>query len=78
MDQTLIPSRFQDVTPSDTAPLGGVIGLYVGGAGNVRAAGSDGVAANFAVQAGGYLVGRFRQVLATGTTATGIVAQIEG
>jgi len=74
MDATLIPQRWASVTPSDTAGIGNTIGLFVGGAGNVNAQGSDGVAAVFACQAGQYLTGKFAKVLATGTTATNIVA----
>lgn len=70
-----IPDLFSDVTPSDTASLpANVIGLYVGGAGTVKASGQDGTVGTFVVAAGQYLTGTFRRVLATGTTATNIVA----
>ncbi len=74
MDKTLIPSRFSAVTPSDTIGLpGGVIGLYVGGAGNVVAKGADGVSATFVVAAPSFLPGAFTYVMAA-STATAIVA----
>jgi hypothetical protein len=73
-DLTLIPSRFVNLTPSDTAAVGTTIGLYVGGDGVVRASGRDGVVADFTVTTGQYLSGQFTLVLATGTTATGLVA----
>lgn len=77
-DLTTIPASFANVTPSDTEPLSGrVIGLFVGAAGNVTVKGADGVAATFAASAGQYLVGRFRVVMSTGTTASGIVALME-
>ena len=73
-DLSLIPSKFSDVVPSDTNPVNASLGLYVGGAGIVKVAGADGVVATFTVNAGQYLSGRFHRVLATGTTAAGIVA----
>lgn len=73
MDSTLIPQRWAPVTPSDTTPVGNTIGLYVGGAGNVVAEGTDGVQATFVCQAGQYLTGKFAKVKAA-TTATNIVA----
>jgi hypothetical protein len=36
-DLTLIPSRFVNLTPSDTAAVGTTIGLYVGGDGSYGA-----------------------------------------
>ena len=73
-DLTLIPTKFADVVPSDTAPVNANLGLFIGTAGVVKAAGADGVVATFTASAGQYLTGRFHRVLATGTTATGIVA----
>ena len=73
-DFSLIPSKFVDVTPSDTNPVNATLGLYVGGAGVVKVAGADGVIATFAVNAGQYLSGKVHRVMATGTTASGIVA----
>ena len=73
-DLTLIPTKYKPVTKSDTVPVGATMGLYVGGAGDVTVKGDDGVEATFACQSGQYLSGRFCFVMATGTTATGIVA----
>lgn len=72
MDHRLIPSKFSAVTPSDSNPLAPNIGLYVGGAGNVIAQGSDGVSATFACVAGTTLSGNFTRVMAA-STATNIV-----
>lgn len=65
------------VTPSDATALPQITrGLWVGGAGNVSVKmGGDGDTAIFAaVPAGSLLPVRARQVLATGTTATLILA----
>jgi hypothetical protein len=75
MSDVLVPKRFANVTPSDSAVISdSVLCLYVGGAGTVAAAGVDGVAATFTCIAGQYLTGRFTLVKLTGTSATGIVA----
>lgn len=70
----LTPQFWNDVTPSDSVPTGQTIGLYVGNGGTVKAKGVDGVIGTFVCQSGQYLVGNFSYVMATGTTATGIVA----
>lgn len=62
------------VTPSGTTHLGNVRSLYVGGAGDVVAEDVDGTTATFTCAAGTYLFIEAKRVLATGTTATGIVA----
>lgn len=69
-----IPQDWADITPSDTALISPCIGVYVGGSGTVKAAGSNGVVGTFQTQAGQYLIGAFTKVLSTGTTATGLVA----
>lgn len=63
------------VTPSDGTDLGVICrALHVSGAGNVTLRASDNSEATFAsVPAGSVLAVRTRRVLATGTTATGIV-----
>lgn len=67
--------RFAEVTPSDTAELGNVRALYVGGAGNLEIVGQDGTAATFTgVLSGTTLPVQALKVMSTGTTATGIVA----
>lgn len=75
MDATLLPTKYANVTPSDTTVIAPCIGLFVGGAGNVVATGSDDNQATFAVAAGQVLPGRFKRVMAA-STATGIVALI--
>lgn len=69
-----VPTMYAPVTPSDTVPVNAQKGLHVSGAGNVAVKGVDGVSAIFAVLANTRLEGKFTYVLATGTTATGIVA----
>ncbi len=73
MDATLLPRKFAPVTPLDATLLTDVIGLFVGGAGNVIAQGSDDQSATFICTAGQVLPGRFKRVM-TATTATAIVA----
>ena len=73
-DATLVPRKFLNVTPSDTSPIGSTLGLRIGVGGNVTVKGSDGVSALFICNAGDYLTGSFPYVMATGTTATNIVA----
>ncbi|MBI5270711.1 MAG: hypothetical protein HY856_13650 [Burkholderiales bacterium] len=76
-DKTLIPNDFANVTPSDTEVLSSfTIGLFVGTGGAVVVEGVSGVASTYQAQSGQYLTGRFRRVRATGTTASGIVAQL--
>lgn len=66
------------VTPSDTVDLAAGIAkaLWIGGAGNVRViAENDTVAITLTAAAAGQLIPlRVKRVLATGTTATSIVA----
>lgn len=64
-----------NVTPSDTTVLGGVRGLFVGGAGNVNLETEGGTTLVFTgVVAGSILPIRAIRVLSTSTTATNIVA----
>lgn len=61
-----------DITPADgTAVYADA--LFVGTAGTVRCKDRDGTTANYTVPAGGYVLSEVTEVLATGTTATGIV-----
>lgn len=63
------------ITPNDATVLTPrPVALYVGADGNVVAAGDNGATATFAVLAGQVLTIQPSKVLATGTTATGIVA----
>jgi hypothetical protein len=66
------PSGMVAITPSDTAFVD-LVGLTVGGAGNVACVDSLGGATTVAMTAGQTLACRIVQVKATGTTATGIV-----
>lgn len=64
-----------EVTTSDTAVLGGVRGLYIGGAGNVKVDCEGGGTVTFnGALAGSIIPVRAVRVYATGTTATNIVA----
>lgn len=63
------------VTPSDTTVLGGVRGLFVGGAGNINVTTEGGTTLVFTgVAAGSIIPLRVVKVLSTSTTATNIVA----
>ena len=63
------------VTPNDAVELFPIPkAIRVNGAGDLALRGRDGVAVTFAVAAGETLPLRPKVVLATGTTATGIVA----
>jgi len=67
---------FLDVTPSDTLNLskGAADAFYVTGAGNLVLQGEDGDSATFAVNSSSILPCGAGKVMATGTTATGIIA----
>lgn len=61
------------VTPSDSTQVG-LVGLYIGGAGDVTVKGKSGVAVTFVgCPAGLILPISVRAVMSTGTTATSIV-----
>ena len=63
------------VTPSDTTRIGGVRGLYIGGAGDVKITTEGGSDITFSgVVAGSILPIRATRVYATGTTADNIIA----
>jgi len=65
----------ETVTPSDTVELVVVCrSLFVGGAGTVAVVAVDGSTATFTVGAGQSIECEIRQVKATGTTATLMVA----
>ena len=71
-----IPSRWLDVTPSDSTDLTGCIGLYIGGAGNVavRTLNAPSTTVTFtAPPVGTFIPGNFTRVMAA-TTATLILA----
>ncbi len=73
-DSTLFPKRWAALTPNDTTVIGACMGIYVGVGGDIVASGQDDITATFKAQAGQYLSGRFNRVLATGTTATNLIA----
>lgn len=65
------------VTPSDSTDLASVpSALYIGAAGNIAIRDAGGADVTYAVQAGQRLDVAAKRVLATGTTATGIVAWV--
>ena len=69
--------RLRAVTPNDTTPLVFVCkALYVGSGGNLAIMASEDTAAVTLtnVQSGSIIPVRARRVMATGTTATGIIA----
>jgi hypothetical protein len=70
-------ANYVAVTKSDTTDLGPVVGLYIGGAGDVAvstsATGANGVVFT-AVPVGTQLRVQCRRVMSTGTSATLIVA----
>lgn len=68
--------NFYAVTPADGTdlPNGQCRQLYVGTGGTVAAVNKDGDTVSFTAGDGGYLNIRTARVLATGTTATGIIA----
>jgi hypothetical protein len=77
-DDLLAPPRSAvTVAPSDSSPLAYVTkGLWVGGAGNVAVITASGTEVTYVnVPAGTHLRIRVSQVMATGTTATNIVAE---
>lgn len=63
------------ITPSDTAKLEPIPrGVFVGSSGDVVAVGQDGVSATFAANAGDVLPIQPTKIMATSTTATGLIA----
>lgn len=63
------------VTPSDTANLSGVRSLYIGVTGDVRVVLKGSVSpVTFKAHPVGYMPARIAKVMATGTTATDILA----
>ncbi|WP_292295031.1 hypothetical protein [Marivita sp.] len=62
------------ITPDDDTDLSVTCrALYVGQAGDVKLRAMDNTEAIFAASEGSYILVRTRRVLATGTTATGLV-----
>lgn len=76
-DDTVPATGVAAVTPSDVAllPGGTCRSLYVGSGGDVAIVAADGSTATFTNILGGtYIVVMVQQVMATGTTASSIVA----
>ena len=73
MRNDLIASAAVAITPSDTAFVD-LVGIYVGGAGNVALQGADGVTAVFTAPPVGTRIDmQITRVMATSTTATLLV-----
>lgn len=73
MFPSLIPSGTFSITPSDSVGFNDIaVGIYAEGAGNIHFIAKDGSEGTRAIAAGGTLVMAVKQVLATGTTATGL------
>lgn len=73
--QNAVPLDAAAVTASDVTVLSGVVGLFVGGAGNVAVVTARGTTVAFTgVAAGSTLWLSVTKVKATGTTATNITA----
>lgn len=73
MNNSFVPPDAATITPSDTTEVG-LVGIYVGGAGNVTVTTEKGNDVPYTnVPAGTTIVLGIRKVKATGTTATGIV-----
>lgn len=68
-------TKVAEITPNDSATLS-LRGIFVGGAGDVEFVDDDGNAATFTCVAGNILpvAGGACKVMATGTTATALVA----
>jgi hypothetical protein len=76
LNPELVPSGFAAITPSDTANVA-LVGIYVGGTGNVAVVDSNGVTTTFtACPVGFVLNGLISKVKATGTTATNLVGYV--
>lgn len=73
-DATVSADRWFAITPSDETDLAiKPRALFVGSAGNLVLVGADGVSAPFPALAGQTLALSPHRVMATGTTATGLV-----
>ena len=72
-------NSFKAITPSDTVDLDyRTAGIYCGASGDVVLMGDDGIQATFTVATGVILpVYNIKRVMATGTTATNLVAFID-
>lgn len=74
-NRTFSATRWAAITPSDSDTIEPFpVAVYCGGDGDVVASGEDGTQATFAVSAGQTLLIQPLRILATGTTATGLIA----
>ena len=74
-DFTGPPTVHEAVTPSDTVNLAQVCrAIYVGVGGTVTCVKLDDTTIQYVGVAGGYILGMFKRVNATGTAATNLVA----
>ena len=71
------PGGHAAASPSDTAVLKNVVGIYVNAVGNVALQMGNTTLIYLAVPAGTTIPGQFSHVMATGTTAT-VFIQFEG
>lgn len=73
---SLIPGVGRAVTPSDTVNLIEPAQLYCGVSGDIKVTYENGGDASVVLKSHpvGYVVGRFKRVWATGTTATNLIA----
>lgn len=71
MEQTTARNHIA-ITPSDSASVY-ADALYIGGAGNVTCLDRDGTSVQYIAAAGAIIPTNVTKVMATGTTATGIV-----
>ena len=74
-DKTSTAKSWADITPSDTASIEPTPqAVRVNGAGDVVAVGADGVSCTFTAVDGDMLMIQPVKIMATGTTATGLIA----
>jgi hypothetical protein len=74
VDATVSARQGVAVTPSDSTVIPVTRALYIGGTGNLNVRMTDGVNVLFTAIPAGFAPLQVDQVLATGTTATNIVA----
>ena len=74
-DRTYSATSWAAITPSDSATLAPVpVAIIATVAGDITAVGDDGVSAVFPIADGAMLTIQPHKIMATGTTATGLIA----
>jgi hypothetical protein len=68
------PSTFAAITPNDSTDITVCRAIYVGGSGDIKINGADGVAVTFIGVPAGWFPCRAVRVWSTGTTATNLIA----